>query len=142
MIDIVEVSKRSGKPASTLRYYEERGLIKSVGRQGLRRTFKPEVLERLALIALGRAAGFSLDEIAELFETSSGLSFDRNKLRKKADELDEQIQRLTVIRDSLRSTASCPASSHMECPNFQRVVSDAGNGLIPPLELEIRKNSK
>jgi hypothetical protein len=45
---------------STLRFYDEKGLIASTGRRGLRRLFDPGVLERLALIALGRAAGFSL----------------------------------------------------------------------------------
>ena len=60
-MDIAEVARRSGLPASTLRYYEERGLIASVGRQGLRRTFDPGVLELLSLISLGQAAGFSLD---------------------------------------------------------------------------------
>jgi MerR family redox-sensitive transcriptional activator SoxR len=65
-MDIAEVAKRSGLRASTLRYYEERGLIASVGRQGLRRTFEPRVLDQLALISLGQVAGFSLDEIAEM----------------------------------------------------------------------------
>jgi DNA-binding transcriptional MerR regulator len=51
-MDIAEVAKRSGVPASTLRYYEERGLIASVGRQGARRRFAPGVLDQLALIAL------------------------------------------------------------------------------------------
>ena len=60
-MDITEVALRSGLPASTLRFYEEKGLIASIGRQGLRRVFGPGVLGRLALIALGRAAGFSLD---------------------------------------------------------------------------------
>ena len=63
-MDIAEVARRSGVPASALRYYEARGLIASVGRQGLRRVFAPKVLDELALIALGQAAGFSLDEIA------------------------------------------------------------------------------
>ncbi|HSX56098.1 MAG TPA: MerR family DNA-binding transcriptional regulator, partial [Sphingomonas sp.] len=46
-LDIAQVAKRSGVAASTLRYYEERGLIESIGRRGLRRTFDPGVLERL-----------------------------------------------------------------------------------------------
>jgi DNA-binding transcriptional MerR regulator len=63
-VDITEVARRSGVPASTLRFYEEKGLIASIGKRGLHRVFDPGVLERLALIALGRSAGFSLDEIA------------------------------------------------------------------------------
>ena len=136
MLDVSEVSKRSGQPASTLRYYEERGLIQSAGRRGLRRLYEPQVLERLSLIALGRAAGFSLDDIRGLFETSDGLNIDCEALISKANELDEMIQKLIVIRDRLRSTATCPCPSHMECPDFRRVVSAAGHGLIPPLEKE------
>jgi len=63
-VDITEVARRSGVPASALRFYEQKRLIASIGRRGLHRVFDPGVLERLALIALGRSAGFSLDEIA------------------------------------------------------------------------------
>lgn len=66
IMDIAEVARRSGVPASTLRFYEKKGLIRSLGRQGLRRVFNDNILERLALIALGRAAGFSLDEIGSM----------------------------------------------------------------------------
>ena len=55
-LDIAEVSRRSGLSAATLRFYEEKGLIRSVGRHGLRRLFDSGVLERLALIAVGRPA--------------------------------------------------------------------------------------
>ena len=66
-LDITEVARRSGVPASTLRFYEEKGLIASIGRRGLRRLFDARVVERLALLALGRASGFSLEEMAHLF---------------------------------------------------------------------------
>jgi MerR family redox-sensitive transcriptional activator SoxR len=56
-LDIGEVAERSGVPASTLRYYEEKGLVASTGRRGLRRLFDPGVLERLALIALAEIFG-------------------------------------------------------------------------------------
>ncbi|MEM9222868.1 MAG: helix-turn-helix domain-containing protein [Pseudomonadota bacterium] len=134
MIEISELAKRSGHPASALRYYEQRGLIKSAGRRGLRRIFEPSVLDRLALIALGRAAGFCLDEIGQMFTANNGLSIDRSKLDAKADELDVLIRNLRVIRDGLRHTAACPAPSHMECPKFRRIMSAAGRGLLRPLE--------
>ena len=71
-VDITEVTRRSGVPASTLRFYEEKGLIASIGRRGLRRLFDPGVLERLGLIALARAAGFTLDEIARCSGRTDG----------------------------------------------------------------------
>ncbi len=129
-MDIAEVAKRSGVPASTLRFYEERGLIASVGRRGLRRVFNPGVLERLALIALGRLAGFSLDEIARMFASDGRPRIDRRALAAKAEELDGTIRRLSAMRDGLRHAAVCPAPSHLECPSFRRLLSGAASGAI------------
>jgi len=121
-LDIGEVARRVGVPPSTLRYYEEKGLISSVGRRGLRRMFDPDVLERLALITLGQSAGFSLEEIASMFAADGRPKIDRRKLADKAEELDRTIRRLSSIRDGLRHAAACPAPSHMECPKFRRLM--------------------
>lgn len=126
-MDIAEVARRSGLPASTLRYYEERGLIASVGRQGLRRRFNPTVLDRLALISLGRLAGFTLGEIARMFAPDGRPEIDRQLLAGKAEELDRTIRRLTAVRDGLRHAARCPAPSHLECPTFRRLLGIAGS---------------
>lgn len=129
-MDIGEVVKRSGLPASTLRYYEEKRLIASTGRRGLRRTYAPVVLERLALIALGQAAGFSLAEIKAMFTPDGKPRIDRRKLAAKADELGRTIRRLMALRKSLRHAAACPARSHMECPSFRRLLKAAASGEI------------
>jgi DNA-binding transcriptional MerR regulator len=125
-LDITEVAQRAGVPASTLRFYEEKGLIVSIGRRGLRRLFGADVLDRLALIALGRAAGFSLDEIAPMLAANDGPHIDRRQLLAKADELDRTIRRLSAMRDGLRQAAACPAPSHMECATFKRILRLAG----------------
>jgi DNA-binding transcriptional MerR regulator len=124
-LDIGEVAKRAGIPASTLRFYEEKGLVASVGRRGLRRQYDREVLERLALIALGRSAGFTLDEIARMFAPGGKLHVDRPMLTAKADELDLTIRKLSAMRDGLRHAAACRAPSHMECPTFRRLLKVA-----------------
>jgi DNA-binding transcriptional MerR regulator len=129
-LDITEVAKQAGVPASTLRFYEEKGLIKSIGRRRLRRLFEPSVLERLALIGLGRSAGFSLDEIARMFAPDGRPRIDRKMLAAKADELEATIRKLTKMRDSLRHAAACPAPSHMECPTFQRLLRAAASGAV------------
>ena len=129
-LDIAEVARQAGVPASTLRYYEEKGLIASIGRRGMRRVFDAGVLERLALIALGRAAGFSLDDIARMFSPQGQPKIDRQVLAAKADELDRTIRKLTAMRDGLRHAAVCPAPSHMECPTFQRILRAAASGAI------------
>lgn len=127
-LDIAEVARRSAVPASTLRFYEEKGLIASIGRRGLRRLFDPGVLDRLALIALGRAAGFSLDEVAAMFAPDGRPRINRQALAAKADELDRTIRRLTAMRDSLRHAAACPQRNHMDCPTFRRLMRAAGAG--------------
>ncbi|MGW6544472.1 helix-turn-helix domain-containing protein [Streptomyces massasporeus] len=127
-LDIAEVAHRTGVPASTLRFYEEKGLISSTGRRGLRRQYDPAVLERLALIALGRTAGFSLDEIARMFAPDGRPRIDRDVLSAKADELDRTIRELGVLRDSLRHAAACPAPSHLECSTFRRLIDAAASG--------------
>lgn len=129
-MDISEVAHRSGVPASTLRFYEEKGLITSVGRHGLRRLFGPNVLEQLALIALGRSAGFSLDEIARMFAPDGLPQIDRQLLADKAEELDRTIRKLTAMRDGLRHAAACPAPSHMECPKFRRILGLTASGAL------------
>ena len=130
VLDITEVVQRSGIPASTLRFYEEKGLISSIGRRGLHRQFNPGVLERLALIAVGRAAGFSLDEIALMFAPDGRPRIDRQMLAAKAEELDRTIRKLSAMRDGLRHAAACPAPSHMECSTFRRILRAAASELI------------
>ena len=139
-LDITEVGRQSGVPASTLRFYEEKGLIASVGRRGLRRLFDPRVLERLRLIALGQAAGFSLDEIAGMFAADGRPKIDRATLATKADELDRTIRKLSAMRDGLRHAAACSAPSHMECPSFRRLLKVTAPGALgsPPRRISRR----
>lgn len=122
LIDIAELARRSGVPASTLRYYEEKGLIESVGRFGLRRTFAPATVQQLALIALAQAGGFSLQEIGDMFAPDGTPRIDRAQLEAKAEEIERTISRLTATQTALRHVATCPAPNHFECPSFSRML--------------------
>jgi DNA-binding transcriptional MerR regulator len=122
LLDISEVARRAAVPPSTLRFYEEKGLIASVGRRGLKRVFEPVVLERLAVISIGRSAGFSLDEIGRMFRADGRLEIDKSLLASKASQLNIAIKRLTALRDGLQHAAVCPAPSHMECPTFRAIL--------------------
>ncbi|SER10671.1 MerR HTH family regulatory protein [Pseudomonas sp. NFACC02] len=127
-LDIGEVARRSGLPTSTLRYYEEKGLISSIGRRGLIRVFGADVLQRLSLIALGQSAQLSLDEISTMLDAEGQPDIDRQLLNEKADELDRTIERLSAVRDELRRVACCPAARHMDCSTFQTLLKAAGKG--------------
>ncbi len=126
ILDIGEVSKESKLPPSTLRYYEEKGLIRSTGRHGLRRLYSSKVLEQLQFIALARLGGFSLAEIARMFSEDGKFKVDRKLVLSKADELDKIIKKQAAIKDILDHVAHCSAPSHFECPKFQRLLRVAG----------------
>ena len=136
-MDIAEVARRSGVPASTLRFYEEKGLIASVGREGLRRRFAPAVLDQLALISLAQAGGFTLDEIRTMFAADGRPRIDRAMLSAKADEIDATIKRLKAMSNGLRHAAVCPAPSHAECPTFQRLLRAAGEGAFQRMKAPV-----
>lgn len=139
-MDIGEVARRSGVAPSALRFYEEKGLIRSAGRRGLRRQYDASVLEQLASITLGRAAGLALEEIGRMLHGEGRARVDRAVLAARADLLDEQIRKLRSIRNGLRHAAVCPAADHLECPTFRRLMGLAvaraarkpGRGLREP----------
>lgn len=140
-MEISAVARVSGVPASALRYYESKGLIRAMARDGGRRHFAPDVLDQLALIALGQAAGFSLDEIRAMLTPGGQPDIDRRLLAAKADELDRTAKRLLAMSEGLRHAAVCPAPSHAECPSFQRLLKAAAAGMMapPPQALARRK---
>ncbi|UWS00489.1 helix-turn-helix domain-containing protein [Phaeobacter inhibens] len=125
LYDIGEVAARCGVTPATLRYYEELGLITSLSRKGLRRQFGPETLLKLSLIAVGKAADFTLAEISGMFGSDGQPDLPRAELHQRADQLDQQIHSLSTLRDAIRHVADCPAPSHMECPTFQRLLKVA-----------------
>ena len=70
-MDISAVARRTGVPASTLRYYEKQGLIRSLGPRGARRSFAPSVQQQIrdrhaALTALTDRAGATPSASASL----------------------------------------------------------------------------
>lgn len=129
-MDISEVARKSGIAASALRYYERKGLIRSLESDGARRKFAPLVLDQLALIALGQAAGFSLDEIRVMFTPNGKPDIDRAMLAAKADELERMVVRLRAMIRGLRHAVVCRAPSHAECPSFQKLLKAAATGAL------------
>ena len=127
LLDIGVLADRSGVPPSTLRYYEEIGLIDSFSRHGLRRQYAPEVLQQLALISLGKMAGFPLSEMKGMFGKDGTADLPRPALHQRADQLDLQIRQLTTLSKALRHVAECSAETHLACPTFQRLMKAALN---------------
>ncbi|WP_328454561.1 MerR family transcriptional regulator [Amycolatopsis sp. NBC_00438] len=122
LLDIAEVAERAGLAPSALRFYEKRGLVEPAGRNGLRRTYHPDVLRRLDLVACARGAGFTIAEIARFLVATPSDEALRERMASKADELDGAIDRLTRMRDSLRHAAHCDHVPLVDCPDFKVTI--------------------
>lgn len=127
LLDIAEVGEQTGLAPSALRFYEKRGLISATGRNGLRRTYHPDILNRLALISCARGAGFTLAEIARFLRASPTDAELRARMAEKARQLDDDITRLIRMRDSLRHAATCTHDPLVECPDFKSTFDPAAD---------------
>jgi MerR family redox-sensitive transcriptional activator SoxR len=65
LLPIGEIAKRSGVAASALRFYEDRGLIRSARSGSGHRRYPRAVLRRIAFIVFAQRIGLSLEEIAQ-----------------------------------------------------------------------------
>lgn len=125
ILDTSELASASGLPASTLRYYEERGLIASVGRRGLKRLFDARTLDLLDAISLARWAGFTLEDIRDWISPDGALHVDRDRLNDRAAEVEDLATRLESLAQMLRHTAACPETDHFDCPKFRQMLRAA-----------------
>jgi DNA-binding transcriptional MerR regulator len=124
-MDISELSKLTGIAASKLRYYEKRGLIKSIGRSGLKRVFPKGIVINLSFISLAQSCGFSLVEISKMFDRNNRFKLKQKSLNSKIDEVNARINELKNMRATLVHLTKCPEEDHFHCPNFKKLLHKA-----------------
>ena len=110
--------------ASALRYYESAGIVDSEARLGLRRQYRPEVLQTLAVVAICQESGFSLAEIKSLLSTRGGRGW-KALVERKRDELRAQAERLATVAGQLDHALGCPSPNVLDCEHFQAVLERA-----------------
>ncbi len=103
---IGSVAKESGVPIKTIRYYEELGLLKALGRtEGGFRLFNSKVLARLTFIKRAQSLGFTLSEIKDFLDVHDGgnlpCKYMKAKLQDKVAAINKQIQQLLILRREL-----------------------------------------
>jgi MerR family redox-sensitive transcriptional activator SoxR len=120
LLTIGEVARRSGVAASALRFYEERGLIRSERAGSGHRRFPRPTLRRVAFIVFAQRIGLTLDEIgAELAK----LPPDRAPTRREWSRLsstwtthiDERIAELKRLKLGLTECIGCGCLSLDRC---------------------------
>ena len=119
MLTIGEVAKQTGVAASALRFYEREGLIPKAAREGGKRIYSEDILDRMALIGVAKAAGFTVAGIKTLLSgfarrTPPGPRWRKLAVRKLA-ELDARIAEVERMRRVLTSVTGCECPSLEEC---------------------------
>ena len=120
LITIGEVSRRSGVAASALRYYEDRGLIKSERAGSGHRRYPRAVLRRIAFIVFAQRVGLTLDEIdTELGKlpcegAPSGRDWSRLS-RKWTSRIDRRIAEFERLKVGLTECIGCGCLSLERC---------------------------
>ena len=117
-LTIGRVADATGIAATTLRYYEQIGLVPAPVRVGGQRRYDDSVLARLEVIGLCKSAGFTLDEIEVLFaDDAPGRPASRALAEAKLAEIDAQMESLAraraVIEWGMRCT--CPSIDSCTC---------------------------
>ncbi|MFI5492398.1 MerR family transcriptional regulator [Actinoplanes sp. NPDC051859] len=117
LLDIGELAGITGVAPSALRYYERVGLLEPAGRHGIRRTYRPDAVDRVALIRSAQVTGFSLAEVRELVQGEPQLI--RSRLTHKIMEIDRHIAELMSARDRLGHALNCEHPALLDCPTFR-----------------------
>jgi DNA-binding transcriptional MerR regulator len=123
---IGRLAKRTGVPATALRYYDDLGLVRPVTREAGRRRYDDAAVAQVGVILVLRDVGFTLAEIAELV---NGDGWHDLAVR-KIEELDALATRVKVARTALQHALACPEGDPSECPTFWSVVSARLDGRL------------
>lgn len=135
MLTVGEVAARSGVAVSTLHFYEEKGLIRSLRTSGNQRQYHRGVLRRVAVIKVAQRTGIPLAEIKlALDQLPDGRPLGADDWQRLSHgwraDLDARIAQLTALRDQLGDCIGCGCLSMDLCPlrNPQDVLGAQGPG--------------
>jgi len=120
-MNIGDVSRRSGLPAKTIRYYEDIGLIKPQRSANGYRDFRDSDLHKLAFLGRARALGFSIEDCRSLLALYEDDRRECSQVKRIAEDhltrVDGKIAQLQSMRATLAHlVSSCAGDARPECP--------------------------
>jgi len=132
-VTIGEFARRAGVAASTLRYYEELGLISSERSGGGQRRYARVMLRRVAFIRAAQTVGLSLAEVrtalSRLPDERTPNKADWNKVSATwIRRVNERIAELERLRATLDSCVGCGCLSLRTCRLYNPEDAAAANG--------------
>ncbi|GAT09360.1 MerR family transcriptional regulator [Mycolicibacterium novocastrense] len=127
-IPIGEAAARLQMAPSTLRYYDERGLVRPPNRQAGRRMYGADELRRLALLKIFNKLGLPLDTAAAVLDAPSPQW--RELVRRQISQLDDVIAQARGAQQFLTHALHCP-SEHpaRECPTMTGALDRLVDGV-------------
>lgn len=124
LLPIDEVARRFHIRASTLRYYETRGLIAPTSRHGGRRWYGPDQVRRVAVIRFWQQQGLmSLELVRELLDCSSSRHRWQEIVQRHIADLRAQVTQLQEVQEFIQQSLSCSYHDHLDaCPDYEDLV--------------------
>jgi MerR family transcriptional regulator, copper efflux regulator len=118
---IGELAASFGLATHVLRHWEDMGLLSPARRVAGRRVYGPGHVTRVAEILLGKDAGFSLEQLRELF-AAPDQGRRREVLRAQLAQVRQRIARLALSQKLLEHGLRCRHADYQACPRFQSMV--------------------
>jgi MerR family transcriptional regulator, redox-sensitive transcriptional activator SoxR len=122
LLSIGAVAELARRRPSTIRYYEQIGLLPQPVRVSGRRRYDAGTVRTLAVIETGQRAGLTLDEIKALLPASPDDRAAIDQLReaagRKLPEITALIERSELVRSWLECAARCECPDLNDCPLF------------------------
>lgn len=120
-MNIGDVSRLSGLPAKTIRYYEDINLISPLRDANGYRSFRETDLHKLAFLGRARALGFTIEECRTLLALYEDDHRESAQVKQMAQDhltrIDEKIAQLQSMRNTLAHLVSCCAGdARPDCP--------------------------
>lgn len=128
-MNIGEVSKRSGLPPKTIRYYEDIGLVRPLRSNNGYRAFRDSDIHKLAFLGRARTLGFSIEDCRTLLDLYEDETRESAQVKAIAKEhltaIDDKIAQLNSMRETLSYLVdACQGDHRPDCP----ILSDLAKG--------------
>lgn len=128
-MNIGDVSRLSGLPAKTIRYYEDIGLITPLRSANGYRTFRESDLHKLGFLGRARSLGFTIEDcrsLLKLYEDKDRASADVKRIAQEhLGHIDAKIAELKAMRATLAHLVEeCAGDHRPDCPILEDLAAE------------------
>lgn len=131
-LTIGQVAVTAGVNPSAIRYYERHGLLPEPHRVGGQRRYDDSILRRLSMLDVAKQAGFSLDEVRVLFDSTDRGAPAHRQLKqlaaRKLPEVEALITHALEVKGWLEQANNCTCDDLDECALFDQALPDSSCG--------------